>query len=108
MPALRKGSEVNINEMPSGFLQCRSYGHAWDSVTIEFLSSFWIDHLVCERCQTERRDHIRKNSGEVSRRQYKYPEGYRAGKGVRVLASDSRQRLYQRVERTNDGSASRK
>jgi len=89
---------MKLAELPSQYLQCRSYGHAWDSITIEFMPSMWIDHMQCERCGTQRRDIIRKSTGLVTARRYTYAEGYCKDKrDKRVGAPEVRKEMYGRV-----------
>lgn len=57
-------------------IECRLYGHAWDTVTLDFQRHHWVEGLQCMRCGTYREDEIRRRTGEVIRRRYKYPRNY--------------------------------
>jgi hypothetical protein len=46
--------------------------------------------LRCDRCGTGRRDIIEDGTGELLRRSYDYPPGYRYGSGERPTRNDFR------------------
>lgn len=59
---------------------CRGLGHAWDeysNVTSYFTGPGWHFTVRCIRCATERHDLIDTRTGELDRRKYKYPDGYK-------------------------------
>ena len=63
----------------TGFLLCRTLGHAWDVVDVYGVSRFdgspiW---LRCQRCGTERHDTVSPTTGELYARAYVYDPDYR-------------------------------
>ena len=86
----------------SQFYRCYTLGHAWTdyddtgSVPIDGTSLA----LRCERCGTGRRDVVDQRTGELIRRSYDYPMGYRYGTD-RPTRDDFRVMLLrQRIEET--------
>lgn len=74
------------------FAYCYAWGHAWDP----YDGSDWRplmgrDGVVlrCLRCGTERRE-LYNLRGDLSTRQYAYPDGYRYGRGERPGRDDFR------------------
>lgn len=63
----------------TGFLLCRTLGHAWDVVDALSNSRYGGDPiwLRCQRCSTERHDSVDRRTGELNGRQYVYDPGYR-------------------------------
>ena len=57
------------------YISCRIYGHQWESTEVEF-EELISETLVCEKCDAIRIDHIRRGSGTVVSRTYKYPKDY--------------------------------
>lgn len=62
--------------------QCRVYGHKWDSVWVEFRTAVYVECLVCDNCETERLDYVKRRTGFIHARRYKYPSGYQVKGGV--------------------------
>ena len=67
-----------LEDLPTPFLKCRVFGHAWD----EYIpagspkpSFGWLLASICVSCGTERRD-IVGVGGMVVSREYRYPAGY--------------------------------
>lgn len=65
------------------FIECRTYGHAWDEMSYDLPDDVrpvpeHIDvlSLRCGRCTTRRYDWFNK-IGDVVRRRYIYPNGYK-------------------------------
>jgi hypothetical protein len=63
----------------TGFLLCRTLGHAWDVVDAYTVPRYGGDPvwLRCQRCATERHDAVSPSTGELLGRQYVYDPGYR-------------------------------
>ena len=62
--------------------ECRVYGHSWDSRWVEFRVAFYVECLVCDRCETERLDQVQRRTGFIYARRYKYPPQYQVKGGV--------------------------
>jgi hypothetical protein len=60
------------------YLECRSFGHAWQMQDAPRTEPSWgyLAALVCSRCGMERLDTI-DLLGQISVRRYLQPEGYR-------------------------------
>ena len=83
---------ILINE---DFIFCRVYGHQWDSIEIQF-GRYITEVLVCNKCSAQRTDHIRRGTGTIVHRQYKYPVKYTRKNQGRLGAKERGQlRLYQ-------------
>jgi len=55
--------------------------HAWHIVPSDWTPTMGEPFTVrCERCGTERRDQIGRNTGELVSRRYLYPDGYLYGR----------------------------
>jgi len=55
--------------------------HSWHIVPSDWTPMFGTPFTVrCERCNTERRDTLGTNTGEVLSRRYVYPDGYLYGR----------------------------
>lgn len=68
--------------MSQQFSHCRVYGHRWDSIEVEFGTGVIYETLVCVHCSTKRTDRIKRRTGLISGRTYKYPAWYlRQGEG---------------------------
>lgn len=83
------------------FIKCRSWGHEWDTFMPLRRRAAWgvLLSLRCSRCATERHDTIDRN-GEISAREYKYPDGYKlAGthQGNRATAGELRLEVISRL-----------
>lgn len=79
-------------------LECRMYGHHWDSLVIERDNVHWYDHLQCEACGTKRIDTIRKRTGKTINRYYKYPDGYITKKGeIKKTRSQIKKEAFEHV-----------
>jgi hypothetical protein len=67
--------------IPSGYqyAECRGLlRHAWHEVPSDWTPEFGVPFTVrCERCNTERRDALQRNTGEVLSRRYIQPIGYK-------------------------------
>lgn len=62
-----------------GFIGCKTYCHAWDEYNPREdppTGTFDRITLRCTRCTTTRHDEFDRN-GDMVRRQYGYPDGYR-------------------------------
>lgn len=60
-------------------LKCRGWGHAWDhelTLVVAGRRRMYELRLRCMRCETRRVDIVTVNTGEVTRRVYRYPDGY--------------------------------
>jgi len=83
----------------TGFLLCRSLGHAWDVVDALTVPRYGGDPvwLRCQRCGTERHDAWSASTGELLGRQYQYDPDYRhafdSGDDIRPTKSDYRRML---------------
>jgi hypothetical protein len=73
------------------FIRCRTLGHSWDPIPVTQRPQFGVAYdLRCEHCLTYRRDIVSPHSGEVLRRWYQYPDGYRATRDLRMIRSEYR------------------
>jgi hypothetical protein len=76
-------SASSLDSVSLDFLLCRGVlRHAWEfeeDSQIEVKGGrvrSWVTRVVCGRCGTRRRQVISLSSGERSRAQYRYPDGY--------------------------------
>lgn len=61
------------------YVECKTYGHSWDEYNpSDGDLDGWAYRLTlrCTRCTTTRHDYLDK-AGELGRRHYSYPDGYR-------------------------------
>lgn len=76
----RKGPSLMARRSRVEFIECKTFGHAWDEYNppAESLPDRTFDRIAlrCTRCTTTRHDHFDK-SGEMVARRYSYPDGYR-------------------------------
>lgn len=75
--------------LPTVGVTCRDYQHSWAPSTGGKEKGGWYRTLVCNRCTTERREHLDK-WGYVTSRSYKYPEGFLVEGGGGPLSQDER------------------
>ncbi len=75
---------LTYEDLRDNYLFCRAVGHAWQEAKpkgLPELESGWYFVLKCSSCKTRRIDVIGNiigaNSGEMQRRKYDYPTGYR-------------------------------
>lgn len=90
-----------LSRLHIDYLKCRSWGHEWEDFRPLQKRSGWGEllSLRCVRCGTERFDTIDSN-GDISKRQYVYPEGYKVigmKQGVRLTARDLRKEVVRRI-----------
>jgi hypothetical protein len=67
------------------YLECKILGHAWDEynpTVTDGQASFDRLTLRCIRCATTRHDYFDR-VGEIERRNYGYPDGYRDAKDMK-------------------------
>lgn len=82
------------------YVQCRTLGHAWEKIPRTQRTKEWVGYgfaLRCTRCHTERYDDF-DHVGELSRRQYGYPDDYKLAKDETPDRSSLRM-MFARVER---------
>lgn len=70
-------------EREVGYLECRSFGHAWDDITataprhkVTYLDGVRVT-VRCPRCTTEREDVWSTETGKLLHRKYRYPVDYK-------------------------------
>jgi hypothetical protein len=85
------------------FVKCRSWGHEWDDFMPLRRRAAWgtLLSLRCTRCGAERHDTI-DAQGEISAREYKYPDGYKTAgsmRGDRVTAAELRREVLHRLRK---------
>lgn len=100
MKGLTVGRLAKVDEE---YVRCRSWGHQWDDFQPLRRRAAWgtLLSLRCERCSTQRHDTI-DSRGEVSSRQYVYPEGYEVAglsRGDRITAPELRREILTRMRR---------
>lgn len=74
----RSRKAMGIDEMPTEYVQCRTFGHSWDEfipTNMRKPSFGFRFSLICATCGTERHDLLDTN-GAVANRAYKYPDYY--------------------------------
>lgn len=79
-----------IKNLESDHLLCRDFGHRWSlqnyhARVVEWANGYEpvVERIVrCTVCRTKRIEQIRRRDGEMIRRNYVYPEGYRFPAGV--------------------------
>ena len=102
MPVRRVLDRVTGEDLSNAVVRCRTYGHAWDEYNPTHLGPpewGWRLSLRCTRCTAERHDII-DNIGNLSTRQYVYPEGYDLATGEsRMTRPEYRQLLYDRFRK---------
>jgi hypothetical protein len=103
----RGGSTVSrradLARLDAAYVECRSWGHQWDTFRPLRRRAAWgvLLSLRCERCGCERHDTI-DSTGQVSAREYKYPDGYKlAGErqGDRLTAGELRLEVLRRLRK---------
>ena len=66
------------SELSDDFINCRLTGHWWKLVFTDTNRDGGVDmDYACQRCATTRSDMISPKYGELLKRGYTYPEGYR-------------------------------
>jgi hypothetical protein len=82
-------------DMPTEFLECRLWGHAWKAGTVsrDRASGAFDQGLVCIRCGGQRAYVLDRRGRFVKRRPYSYPDGYLMPKGTGRLSSGERDDL---------------
>lgn len=94
---------MDTREAQDAFVQCRTYGHAWDEFNPPGNRSprgVWGHHRIvlrCTRCTTERYDYL-DWAGDVMGRSYVYPPGYQ---GASLPRAQWRLELIRRRLRRN-------
>lgn len=85
----------NVDGLPTAFLECRSWGHAWkaSTVTQDPASGAYEQGLVCSRCTATRAYVLDPEGWFVKRRPYSYPPGYVFPKGTGRLDRQDRATL---------------
>lgn len=80
------------------YLECRTLRHAWDptSTKVGYTLS-----LLCVRCTTERHDEASQATGELFRRRYIYPKGYRMAASDTPGMEDLRVELMRKIRSGN-------
>lgn len=76
--------DENLAELPTAFLECRNWGHAWraTSVTRDDGSGSFEQGLICTRCTAQRAYVLDREGWFVKRQPYTYPPGYVFPKGT--------------------------
>lgn len=72
--------QPSLRKLPSEFLMCRDFGHAWTwdrthGAVISEGPGLVSRTLTCLRCYSARTDYIRR-TGETESRRYKHADGY--------------------------------
>jgi hypothetical protein len=92
-----KGSakhEGSIKGYDDAFLACRAEQHSWSLIGYYRLPDGIIGRLmVCDRCETLRRDRWDRRSGERLPSSYVYPDGYQISHNGGSPASKADMRL---------------
>ena len=90
--ASRSDVEAIAQDMPDGFLQCRSLGHTWrpSHAELDRKARAYAVELRCGRCRTLRLQAV-SLTGEVLSSRYEYPAGYVTHLGR--IAGDGRDAL---------------
>ena len=78
--------------LPSAYLECRDYGHAWSAYTASWVpkSREWHRVLVCMRCQGRRVEHLAGATAVKTKRHYEMPADYFAPPGLGPLDAEGR------------------
>lgn len=95
-------------DMRSEFLFCRTVLHAWEESVADDLEKpgdGWRFSLKCMRCETRRHDVISYTTGELVRRTYDYPDGYKLDETV--TRSELRLEYHRRYEFIQDKRSKR-
>lgn len=79
-----------IHNLTDSHLLCRDFGHRWSLQAHHARVVEWangnepvVERIVrCTVCRTTRTEQVRRRDGEMIRRNYKYPEGYKFPAGV--------------------------
>jgi hypothetical protein len=94
---------VRLEELRQEYAECRGdLRHAWERIPLsgELESpgkgAYW-SMTRCTRCGTERKALVSEHTGEVLKRGYEYPEGYRIDQTVTI--AELRVLFRQRQER---------
>lgn len=82
------------------FGDCRRLGHAWFDVPSDWKATIGVPLTYrCDRCGTERREQVGRNTGELVTRHYAYPEGYSYAKGEAPTRDDFRRMFIDQMMR---------
>lgn len=78
--------------LPSAYLQCRDYGHAWTAYTASWVPQVreWHRVLVCMRCQGRRVESLAGATAVKTKRHYEMPQDYAAPPGLGPLDSEAK------------------
>lgn len=92
-----------LSRLDDEYVKCRSWGHEWDDFMPLRRRAGWgtLLSLRCSRCGTERHDTI-DAQGDLSAREYKYPENYKAAgtrQGDRITAAELRREVLHRIRK---------
>lgn len=92
-----------VRRLRTEYVKCRSWGHEWDDfIPIGRRRSWGITiSLRCDRCTTERHDTI-DQIGNLSKRQYVYPEGYKLSAIEKPTAEALRLEVVRRLRAESD------
>lgn len=85
----------NVDDLPTRFLECRNWGHAWQASTVtqDPGSGAYEQGLICSRCTTTRSYTLDREGWLVKRQPYAYPPGYVFPKGTGRLDRSDRANL---------------
>lgn len=91
--------EGDIKTYEESFLMCRGEAHSWLLIGYYRLPDGIIGRLMlCDRCETLRRDKWRKSNGERLNSSYVYAPGYQIAREHHVDKSDVRREVMRRVD----------
>lgn len=76
-----------IAEIPTDYLQCRDFGHAWQPYTARLAGAEYLSVIRCMRCGTERTRRIGQR-GQVLATDYHYADGYQIHGLGRLTGTD--------------------
>jgi len=77
------------------FIRCRTLGHSWHDVDSLHWTPKWGVPLTlrCERCDMERRDTVKWDTGELLNRRYVKPKAYYYERGTTAPTRSEFRRL---------------
>lgn len=106
-PVKRPSLTTVINSYDYGW--CRATQHNWkrpDGSHIEIINKAYVVKFDCETCGGERFDHVSTFTGELMKRQYRMPKGYRlVGMGKEIYnKSKWRKNVYRNLVKGGDES----
>lgn len=89
----------NIDELPTEYLKCRAFAHAWDEfipTNMRRPSFGFRFSLLCVNCGTERHD-LLDTLGYLQDRGYKYPIGYQLE--IKATKPECREEYHNRTRK---------